>query len=134
MSFGKWPDEIHFEVSQLKRINSALQIKAKNVKALDKENKTATIIGSAGEEYTVTLNSCTCFDFGGQRPRKHIYRLAAECNLLPPLPVVNSEKAKEFESKIPDIIEEYKKLYFDGALTADKFFKIVNALNTKMKI
>ena len=134
MGFGKWPDEIHYEVSQLKRINSALQIKDKNIKALDKENKTAIIIGSSGVEYDVTLNSCTCFDFGGQRPCKHIYRLAAECNLLPPLPVVNPEKAKAFENKVPGIIEEYKKLYFDGAITADKFFKIVNALNTKMKI
>lgn len=133
MSFGNWPDELHYEISQLKRINSGLQIKSKNIKSINRDNKTAIIIGSDGDEYNVTLTSCTCFDFNGQRPCKHIYRLAAECNMLPPLPTINPDKAKMFENKVPDIIEEYKKLYFDGALTADKFFKIVNALNTKMK-
>lgn len=72
------------------------------------------------------------FDFNAQRgPCKHIYKLAAELGLLPPLPMFNAEKAETFKQSIPAEVDRFKQQYLAGAISADKFIKIVNALNSK---
>jgi hypothetical protein len=43
------------------------------------------------------------------------------------------EKEKAFEETIPDELARYKKLYNAGALSADKFLKIISALTAKNK-
>ncbi|MFQ9935304.1 MAG: SWIM zinc finger family protein [Phascolarctobacterium faecium] len=79
MTFGNWDASIHSKIDQIKRINTAKQIKNKNIVSIDAQRQTAKISGSSGELYEVTLNHCTCFDFNAQRgPCKHIYKLAAE--------------------------------------------------------
>ena len=100
--------------------------------SIDAQRQTAKISGSSGELYEVTLNHCTCFDFNAQRgPCKHIYKLAAELGLLPPLPMFNAEKAETFKQSIPAEVDRFKQQYLAGAISADKFIKIVNALNSK---
>lgn len=100
--------------------------------SIDVQGPTARILGSSGEIYEVTLDHCTCFDFDAQRgPCKHIYKLAAELGLLPPLPTFNAEKAEIFKQRIPAEIDRFKQQYLAGAISADKFIKIANALNSK---
>lgn len=133
MGFGKWPDEIHKEIDQLKRIANAKKINKKKVLEIDKEAQTASIAGSSGEVYSVTLDDCDCADFAHSKgkPCKHIYRLAIELDLLPEPPVLNPEKAKEFADSIPAEVERFTRLYNEGAIGADKYIKIVTALTAK---
>ncbi|WP_293726911.1 SWIM zinc finger family protein [uncultured Phascolarctobacterium sp.] len=132
MTFGNWDASIHSKTDQIKRINTSKQIKSKNVVDLDAQCQTARISGSSGELYEVTLDHCTCFDFDAKRgPCKHIYKLADEMGLLPPQPTLNAEKAETFKQSIPAEIERFKQEYLAGAISADKFIKIANALNSK---
>lgn len=133
MSFGNWPDEIHKEIDQLKRIANAKKINKKKVLEIDKEAQTASIVGSSGEIYSVTLDNCNCVDFAHSKgkPCKHIYRLAMELGLLPEPPALNPEKVKAFADSIPAEIERFTQLYNDGAITSDKYIKIVTALTAK---
>lgn len=94
------------------------------------EEQTAKIVGSDGT-YDVTLNSCTCHDFQmRQLPCKHIYKLAFELGYFE-LPKINHAAATAFKESIPSEIERLKELYFNGAISIDKFNKIVNALLSK---
>lgn len=132
LSFGIWDVSIHSKIDQIKRINTSKQIKSKNIVNIDVQGQTARILGSSGEIYEVTLDHCTCFDFNAQRgPCKHIYKLAAELGLLPPTPIFNAEKAETFKQSIPAEIDRFKQQYLAGAISADKFIKIANALNSK---
>lgn len=132
MQIGNWDNEIHEDADQIKRMLSAKKIKDKDVIAFDAVNHTMQIIGSSGEAYDVTLDSCTCTDFSVRKePCKHIYKLADKLNLLPKLPVVNKSLAEAFREQIPAEIERYKALYFTGAISAEKYCKIVAALKSK---
>lgn len=130
MTFGSWDSSIHESVDQIKRIAYMQRIKPENI-SLNPEIKTAIVEGSSGT-YNVSLDECTCFDFESkQLPCKHMYRLAFELGYLTDLPKVDKKAAKEFKNSIPEEIERYKKLYLNGAMTIEKFNKILSALNSK---
>ncbi|SHJ75294.1 SWIM zinc finger family protein [Tepidibacter formicigenes] len=130
MNFGNWDNSIHEYCEQIKRIAFMQRIKPENV-YVDFEQKTAEIIGSRGT-YNTTLNSCTCYDFETrQLPCKHIYRLAFELGFLDDLPKINRKASKAFKDNIQNEIERYKEYYLNGAISIEKFNKIVNALQSK---
>ncbi|HBA68979.1 MAG TPA: hypothetical protein DCZ40_06450 [Lachnospiraceae bacterium] len=130
MNFGNWNENVHTDYEQIKRIAFSQRIKSENV-TVNAENETAVIVGSDGI-YDVTLNSCTCFDFGARNlPCKHMYRLAAELGFLDDLPKTNRKAAKAFKDNIQTDINHYKELYLSGAISIEKFNKIVNALLSK---
>ena len=62
MSFDRWDLSIHNNPDQLKRRISASKIKPSDIK-LDEIHSSAIICGSGEEPYSVTLDSCTCYDF-----------------------------------------------------------------------
>jgi hypothetical protein len=129
LKFGKWDESVHEDYEQIKRIATMQKIKAEKVSVYP-ETQTAKIEGRDGI-YDVTLDSCTCFDFATRGlPCKHIYRLAYELGLLE-LPKTNRKAAKEFKENIPNEIEKCKELYLNGAISVDKFSKLVNALISK---
>lgn len=129
MKFGSWNEDIHSDYEQIKRIAFSQRIKSENVD-LDEESKTAVVTGRDGM-YNVTLDSCTCYDFESrQLPCKHVYRLAHELGLLE-LPKANRKEAKAFKDNVQNDIEHYKQLYLNGAISIEKFNKIVNALLSK---
>lgn len=75
MSFFSSDDSLHKGEDQLKRIKSALKLKMDSV---DFETQTGHI-----KDYDVSLDKCTCMDFGRRRkPCKHIYRLAIELGVF----------------------------------------------------
>ena len=75
MSFFSSDDSLHKEEDQLKRIKSALKLRMDSV---DFANQTGHI-----KNYDVSLDKCTCMDFGRRRkPCKHIYRLAIELGVF----------------------------------------------------
>lgn len=75
MSFFSSDDSLHKGEDQLKRIKSALKLKMDSV---DFETQTGHI-----KDYDVSLDRCTCMDFGRRRkPCKHIYRLAIELGIF----------------------------------------------------
>lgn len=130
MTFGKWNESLHNEVEQLKRINNSLDIKNEKV-TLNPESETATIIGSDGT-YDVSLNGCTCTDFGFRNaPCKHMYKLASELGYVMEFPIIDKNAAKAFSDSLPEEIKRYKVLYEQGAISLKKFLKIVNALQSK---
>jgi hypothetical protein len=130
MKFGNWNETLHNDCEQIKRIVSSQRIKSEKV-TIDPITQSAEIVGRDGT-YSVTLNSCTCFDFEfRQLPCKHMYCLSRELGYLTDLPVVDRKAAKSFKDNLPDEIERYKQLYFDGAISGEKFSKIVNALTSK---
>lgn len=130
MSFGNWNEELHRDYEQISRIATMQHIKSENVTIFPDEER-AQIIGSDGV-YDVTLNSCTCKDFGMRHlPCKHIYKLASELGYLDNLPKPDRKAAKAFMENVPSEIERYKEAYFNGAISVDKFKKIVTALSSK---
>jgi hypothetical protein len=130
MNFGNWEESVHNDYEQIKRIAFMQRIKPENVTVFP-EKQSAEIVGSDGI-YDVTLNSCTCYDFEArQLPCKHIYKLASELGYLDDLPKVNRKAAKAFKDNLSSEIDHYKELYFNGAISIEKFNKIVNALLSK---
>ena len=68
-------NSLHSEADQLKRVKSALNLKMDFV---DFEAHKGKI-----KNYDVSLDKCTCVDFGLRRkPCKHIYRLAIELGIF----------------------------------------------------
>ena len=100
MTFGKWPEEMHYEPEQLLRIERARQIQSSDVQ-VDRDGFSAIITGSKksnSEEkhtYYVTADSCSCADFSiNRKPCKHMYRLAIECG------IINSYSSEQFQEAI----------------------------------
>ena len=76
---AKWPLSVHQTLDQRKRILYGLQIPQKDI-CCDVITKTAYIKShtkkTTQEFYTVTLNSCDCYDFVHRNlPCKHMYAL-----------------------------------------------------------
>lgn len=81
-SFGNWEPGIHDEKSQKNRINRAINELPPPL-MLDINAKEAEFVGSNGELYKTSLNSCECMDFAKRKlPCKHIYRLAIELGVF----------------------------------------------------
>mgnify|MGYP000844520134 FL=1 len=130
MNFGNWDENVHNDYEQIKRIAFMQRIKPENVTVFP-EKQAAEIVGRDGV-YDVTLNSCTCYDFEArQLPCKHIYKLASELGYLEDLPKPSRKAAKAFKESLPAEIDRFKELYFIGAISIEKFNKIVNALLSK---
>ena len=87
MIFKDIDDSVHTEASQNRKFERATKIKPEQILNFDKDNQTATFIGSSGS-YNTTLNHCDCVDYllngKGKKPCKHMYRLAIECGLIDP--------------------------------------------------
>ena len=130
MNFGNWEEIVHNDYEQIKRVAFMQRIKPENV-TIYPEKQSAKIIGTDGT-YNVTLNSCTCHDFEArQLPCKHIYKLASELGYLEDLPKPSRKAAKAFKENLSSEIDHFKELYFSGAISIEKFNKIVNALLSK---
>lgn len=128
MSFEKWPPEIHESLDQIKRRISAKKIKETTV-SINKETCTAIIQGSGSEPYQTSLTSCSCFDYESRGfPCKHIYYLAISLGCFPDFPALNRQKAKDFNDNIPNEIAHFQQAFESGAISADKFVKIVTAI------
>lgn len=129
MTFGNWNDDVHNDYEQIKRIAFMQRIKSENVTVF--ADNTARIVGTDGV-YKVTLDSCTCYDFESRHlPCKHMYKLASELGYLTDLPKPDRKAAKAFKDNISTEIDHFKELYFAGAISIEKFNKIVNALLSK---
>lgn len=93
INFGGWPEEIHSDFEQVKRIIAGKKLK-KSILNFDPENKTIVIQGSAAEPYEATLQECTCTDYAFRNaPCKHMYCLADQLCLLDGLPVYDKRSA-----------------------------------------
>lgn len=125
-TFSEFPPEFHEEIDQLRR-----RVNAKKIKA-DKIVKTYScyhVTGSSGDVYETTLDSCTCVDYLGRNvPCKHIYRIALENGLINDLPEVSKKASKAFDELSDDHIAYFRKLYDQGAISTEKFLKIVDAI------
>lgn len=125
-SIGKWPDELHLDFEQVKRIQSAKELK-KSIISLDTATGTVKIQGSEAEPYKATLKECGCADFmRRQLPCKHIYALAIEMGILEDSEIKKSKKEAQQEFKSD--LEKYRQLYKEGKLTADSYVKISSVL------
>ncbi|MGI6252096.1 MAG: SWIM zinc finger family protein [Aminivibrio sp.] len=77
----KW-DEWRWEHSSSDQITRQKRAYGCYIFSIDKTAGEGKMTGS-GRIYTVTLSSCTCFDFQKRyRPCKHMYRLAMEMGLM----------------------------------------------------
>ena len=75
-TFGAWPESIHNDPEQQKRMLSASKAALTPVEIYS--DKSAQFSGKSGR-YITTLNDCQCVDFSMRHlPCKHIYRLAYE--------------------------------------------------------
>lgn len=123
---GNWPEQIHSDFEQVKRIESGKKLK-KDILSIDMNKKEITIQGSSETPYTATLDECTCADFAiRQSPCKHMYCLAFELGLLNDLPV-HKKKASSFQPS--NEIEKFRQLYESGEISADAYVKICTALS-----
>lgn len=79
---AEW-NEFNKKTHQIEERERAKRAEDCKIISLDKNEKRAKMQGSSGEEYDVTLSSCACPDFAKRnRPCKHMYRLAAELDLV----------------------------------------------------
>lgn len=60
-----------------------------------------------------------------------MYYLAHELGYLDDLPKINRKATKAFKDNLPTEIERFRELYLSGAISGEKFNKIVNALTSK---
>ncbi len=127
MTFGKWDEALHLDPKQVTKVSNALKIKDSDIE-LNSDNESALISGSGAEPYEVTLNSCTCGSFKDKKPCKHMYRLAMVLGLFDGPPAKNPDAEKAFKKEVPNEIERYRKLYCEGAISAEKFSAIAKAL------
>lgn len=126
ISFGGWPEAIHDDFEQVKRIEGARKLKAAEL-TIDADNRTMQAQGSAADPYEVSLYECSCADFQiRQAPCKHMYRLAMELGMMDSLPKYDKKK-NGFDAKSE--IERYRSLYRDGRISADAYVKICTALS-----
>jgi len=135
IKFGNWPEEMHTDVDQVKRIQSGMKLSKKKILEMDlSEGSDAPVIviqGSAHEPYVSTLTSCTCADFEMRmRPCKHIYFLADQMGLLSGLPEYKKRGAL-FKPK--QELERYRGLYETGEMSIDSYIKIGSALKKMIK-
>ncbi len=129
MNFGHWNEELHQDYEQIKRMVFSQRIKPGNV-TISQTTESAKIIGTEGI-YDVTLDNCTCYDFENrQHPCKHIYYLAHALGYFD-YPKLKRQASKAFKDNLPAEIERFKELYLSGAISGEKFNKIVNALTSK---
>lgn len=78
MTFGDWPEELHLEDRQRKRMSSAAKASLTPL-SIDRDNSIGVFSGRHGIYENVTLSYCPCGDFRAYGiPCKHIYRLAHE--------------------------------------------------------
>lgn len=127
--FGGWPEAIHSDFEQVKRIDAGLKLK-KKVVSFDPDARTMSISGSAAEPYCCDLKECNCSDFSfRQAPCKHMYCLADELGLLEDRP-----KYKKGSGSFDPAAEldRYRELYESGQISADAYVKICTPL-AKMK-
>ena len=116
------------DIYALKRIVSGLKIK--DSKVLECDDTRCVIAGSGKEPYTVTRDTCTCTDFlMNDLPCKHIYKYLDIQGELPALPELNEDAVSKFATDLPELIAMFDRYYQDGAITADKYCKIVSALS-----
>lgn len=128
--FGGWPEEMHSDFEQVKRIESAKKLK-KDVVSINTEEGRVLVQGSAADPYKATLQECTCPDFAiRQAPCKHMYYLAGEMGLLEDLPVY---KKKESAFDPGSEIEKYRDLYKSGEISADAYVKLCAPLDKMRK-
>lgn len=123
---GNWPESIHSDFEQVKRIESGKKLK-KDILSIDADKQSITIQGSSATPYEATLDECTCADFSiRQAPCKHMYCLAHELGLLKSLPTYK-KKASSFQPSSE--IDKYRLLYESGDISADSYVKICTALS-----
>ena len=128
--FGEWPEEIHSDFEQVKRIESSKNLK-KSVVSIDLSSGEVVIQGSGADPYRATLRECTCPDFSiRQAPCKHMYYLAGEMGFLKDLPVYK-KKESSFDAELE--IEKYRDLYRSGEISADSYVKICAPLDKMRK-
>jgi len=127
ISWDIWDESIHDTPAQIKRIAAAQKIALSKIK-VDKNAKSASVVGSGFEPYISTLGSCTCPDFHmRQLPCKHMYRLAILLQVHPEPPSLDKEAAKSFD--IDKEITRYFTAYKNGIISGEKFAKIADALS-----
>lgn len=126
ISFGGWPEAIHDDFEQVKRIESAKKLKPAEL-TVDAGSQTMLAQGSAADPYVVSLSECSCADFKIRlAPCKHMYRLAMELGMMDSLPKFDKKKSS-FDAKRE--IERYRSLYREGGISADAYVKICSALS-----
>lgn len=77
LTFDRWPEGLHSEEKQRRKIAAAAKAELTPVK-VDREDRTGVFSGESGI-YETTLVSCSCKSFAIERlPCKHMYRLAWE--------------------------------------------------------
>ena len=104
---GKWPENIHMNFEQVKRIESGKKL-TKDI--IFENEESIQIKGSSDIPYTATLNECSCTDFQFRnKPCKHIYCLAWKVGLLNQMPVLKPKKERTFNSVSE--ISRYQELY-----------------------
>ena len=125
IKFGGWPEGIHSDFEQVKRIVAGRKLK-KDILGFDAENPMIVIQGSSAEPYRATLNECTCADFSiRQAPCKHMYCLADQLGLLDDLPVYDKRSAS-FDPASE--LDRFRSLYESGQISADAYVKVCSAL------
>lgn len=128
--FGSWPESLHTEFEQVKRIEAGRKLKKKiasfDVVSFNPDEQTLFIAGSAADPYECNLQTCTCADFKIRHlPCKHIYCLADVLGLLADLPKYRKGSGS-FDPAAE--IERYRSLYEAGQISADAYVKVCTPL------
>lgn len=128
--FGSWPESLHTEFEQVKRIEAGRKLKKKiasfDVVSFNPDEQTLFIAGSATDPYECNLQTCTCADFKIRHlPCKHIYCLADALGLLADLPKYRKGSGS-FDPAAE--IERYRSLYEAGQISADAYVKVCTPL------
>ena len=130
MTFGNWPETLHADKDQEKRIASAKSAKTTPY-SIDKENETGVFSGSGASMYNTTLNTCTCGDFIHRKlPCKHMYRLAIEIGKLNES--VASGTNKNDEVALEEAVAELENLNDDAQKTIKNFLNASLYRNKKI--
>ena len=132
MTFSEiWSHTNHDSLPQIKSRNAAKKIKPSHITM--NQDGTCEVSGSGSLPYCVTLSSCTCQDYlinkRMESPCKHIYRLASDLGQYELLPQKDSSGAETVKEEIQRELEFWKQQFEAGAIPADKYIIIFEALS-----
>ena len=128
--FGSWPESLHSEFEQVKRIEAGRKLKKKiasfDVVSFNPNEQTLFIAASVADPYECNLQTCTCADFKIRHlPCEHIYCLADALGLLADLPKYRKGSGS-FDPAAE--LERYRSLYETGQISADAYVKVCTPL------
>lgn len=121
--------DMHLKIDQIKsQVKAVSEIKPSNFTV--NRDGSYDFFGKSGT-YHADISRCSCPDFlknkKGIAPCKHIYRIAIDSGLFE-MPKRDKSAENKLKEIVPEELQKWKEAYLSGAIKAEKYILILQAL------